>query len=287
MAPRLSGDYGEPITRTSFSALIELGTVLGSYRDALVLVGGWVPYFLLEDNKGPDAGFRHVGSIDIDFAVDPAIVDSAGYAEIVELIRERGYSQRKDEGGRPILFSFGKPLVSPVDGREYPIQVDFLTMAGTELAGRHRHRKVQPGLPARIVPGCELAFTHYYRRKVRGQLPGDGETVLEMRLLDMVGCIGMKGIVLGERYKEKDAYDIFAVASKCLENPGMVARKVRPFAEEAGMMKGLDKIREKFRDQRADGPNWVAAFMSMDSEERKRINAEVYVKLKEFIDELD
>jgi len=47
MAPRLSGDYGEPVTRASFSALMELGTVLGSYRDALVLVGGWVPYFLL------------------------------------------------------------------------------------------------------------------------------------------------------------------------------------------------------------------------------------------------
>jgi len=287
MAPRLSGDYGEPVTRASFSALMELGTVLGSYRDALVLVGGWVPYFLLEDHRDPDTDFRHVGSIDIDFAVDPARVDSTGYEEIVKLIEDRGYSQRTDEGGRPILFSYGKTLVSPVDGRECPIQVDFLTVAGSETAGRHRHRKVQPGLPARIVPGCELAFSHNYGRKIKGQLPDDGETVLEMRLLDIPGCIGMKGIVLGERYKEKDAYDIFAVVSRCLENPGMVARKVRPYAEEAGMKRGLDKIREKFRDQRADGPNWVAAFMSMDAEERKRINAEAYVKMKEFIDELD
>ena len=286
MAPRLSGDYGEPVTRASFSALMELGTVLGAYRDALVLVGGWVPYFLLEDNRGHDADFRHVGSIDIDFAVNPDIVDSAGYAEIVELIRERGYSQRKAENGQPILFSYGKMLGSPVDGREYSIQVDFLTVAGTGTAGRHRYRNVQPGLPARIVPGCELAFSHNYKRKIRGELPDDGETVLDIRLLDISGCLGMKGIVLGERYKEKDAYDIFSVVSRCLENPKTVARKVSPFAGEAGMKKGLDKIREKFRDQRADGPNWVAAFMSMDAEERKRINAEAYVKLKEFIDEL-
>jgi len=287
MVRRLIGDYNEAITRTSFSALVELGTVLGAYRKMLVLVGGWAPYFLLEDNRGPDTAFRHVGSIDIDIAVDPETMGKTGYAEIVELVRGRGYSQRVAEDGQPIPFSYVKKLSSPIDGNEYPMQVDFLTPPEKETGRRRRHRSVQPGLRARIVPGSELAFRHQYQRRISGILPDDGETTVEMRLLDIPGCIGMKGMVLGERYKEKDAYDIFTVVAKCLQNPAAVARMVKPFADEAGIKTGLGVIKDKFRNQQAEGPNWVAAFMSMDTVERQRINAEAYVKLAEFIEEIE
>jgi hypothetical protein len=43
------------------SVIVEIMTVLGEYRDSIVLVGGWVPYFLIEDKKE-----AHIGSIDID-----------------------------------------------------------------------------------------------------------------------------------------------------------------------------------------------------------------------------
>jgi len=268
-------------------ALLELGTALHPYRDSIVLVGGWVPYFLLDDHRGPDRDFRHVGSIDIDLAVDPGTVDSQGYAEIVELIMERGYRQRKSENGDTIPFSHSKKVKSPADAKEYSIQVDFLTQADPNAGKKHRHRKVQPGLQARIALGCEIAFGHNYRRKLSGILPGNGETTLELRLLDIAGCIGMKGIALGERYREKDAYDIFSVVGKCLDGPVSVANKVKPYSNEAGIKRGLDNIREKFRSQRAEGPSWVAAFLSDDPEERKRINAEAYIAVTDFIKALD
>jgi len=40
-APRLLPDYDPALTRTSLSALVELALALASYRDSLVLVGGW------------------------------------------------------------------------------------------------------------------------------------------------------------------------------------------------------------------------------------------------------
>ena len=68
MVQRLSGDYSEGLTGASLSALLELAVTLRSYQDSLVLVGGWVPYFLIEEfGRG---NFTHVGSIDIDLAVD-------------------------------------------------------------------------------------------------------------------------------------------------------------------------------------------------------------------------
>jgi hypothetical protein len=40
--------YSKSVTESSKSVLIEVLRVLGSYRDYLVLTGGWAPYFVLE-----------------------------------------------------------------------------------------------------------------------------------------------------------------------------------------------------------------------------------------------
>lgn len=71
MEKRLRSSFLSDISAVSKSVLLELMTILGAYRDALVLVGGWVPYFLIENHKRPGDEFEHVGSIDIDLAVDP------------------------------------------------------------------------------------------------------------------------------------------------------------------------------------------------------------------------
>jgi hypothetical protein len=200
MAPRLSMEYGGGVTDASLSALLELSLTLNSYKDALVLIGGWAPFFLI--NEYGRGGFPHVGSIDIDFAVDPELVENDGYSTIVDLIQDRGYSMRHGSDGQPIMFSFEKGIISRADGREYPISIDFLTYA-PNLSGNHRHRKVQSTLPARIANGCDIAFQHNFKKEIRGTLPGDGESSAQVKMLDISGCIGMKGVVLGERYKEK------------------------------------------------------------------------------------
>jgi hypothetical protein len=46
--------------------IVELWQILGAYRDALVLVGGWVPELLLPHAKPP-----HTGSIDVDLLLNP------------------------------------------------------------------------------------------------------------------------------------------------------------------------------------------------------------------------
>lgn len=45
---RYASDYNLDITRISFSYLLELMAVLREYRDFLVLIGGWAPFFILE-----------------------------------------------------------------------------------------------------------------------------------------------------------------------------------------------------------------------------------------------
>jgi hypothetical protein len=280
---RLSGDYVEALTSTSHSAFMELALTLQSYKESIVLIGGWVPYFLIEEFGRDD--FRHVGSIDIDLAVNPDKIDQDAYATIIELIERRGYVQRM-HNDLPILFTYEKDILSDTDEQEYKIRVDFLTSQTFETG--HRHRKIQPNLQARITDGCDIAFKHNFIKKIEGILPQNGETEVEIRMLDISGCLGMKGIVLGEAYREKDAYDIFSVVSHCLSSPSSVADEVKINLESKSINRGIQNIKNKFRDIRAEGPSWVANFLQpSDQTAKDRIIAEVFVTMKEFLERLE
>jgi len=230
------------------------------------------PFFLIEEFGRGD--FSHVGSIDIDIAVNPELVRDDEYSTIVDLIEERGYSLRRGVDGQPIVFSFEREISSRVDGRSYRISIDFLTST-TVNSGNHRHRRVQPSLPARIANGCDIEFQHNFKKEVRGTLPDGGEARAQIQMLDIAGCIGMKGVVLGERYKEKDAYDIFSVMSQCLDGPAAVARKVRPFLAEQSMGLGMTNIKDKFRSVEAEGLHgwglsWPTLMLSRKRGTRRR-----------------
>ncbi len=133
---RTAQTYGPGVTGASKSVLLEVLTALRAYRDALVLVGGWAPYFLLEEFRQPRDPFVHVGSIDIDLAIDPAKLDAAQYATIAELLGERGYRPASDRKGEAILSSLERTIQSPVNAKSYTIRVDFLTSPGVDPAGR-------------------------------------------------------------------------------------------------------------------------------------------------------
>ncbi len=57
-------DYNQIAVKAAYSVLIEVARVLGEYRDNIVLIGGWVPQFLFQNESE-----MHIGSIDIDLGV--------------------------------------------------------------------------------------------------------------------------------------------------------------------------------------------------------------------------
>jgi hypothetical protein len=253
---------------------------LGAYREALVLIGGWAPYLIIEQFGEPgqeffdseatfDADvtfgkFIHVGSIDIDLVVDPAIVDTERYATIVGLLIDRGYEPARDS-----LFQFEKMIRSPRDGQDYPIQIDMLTPQPLRRQGRtHRHRQVQRDLRARTVPGVEVALAHWFWYELETRLPDRARARVRFKMADLVASLALKGIAIGERYAEKDAYDIYSLCAYYRGGPPAVADMLRPFLEEDAVQRGLQSISEKFRALEAEGPTWVAAFLSAANPEQ-------------------
>jgi len=270
------------MVNASRSSLVELALSLRSYRDRIVLVGRWVPYFLIEEYGRGD--MTHIGSIDIDLAIDPS--DSSDiYQSIVEIIETRGYKMKIGRKGEPIPSSFTK--IISYEKREYEIQVDLLTSQDPARGG-HRTRTVGRDLRARMIPECSIAFRHNFLKGIMGTLPGDGEITTEIRMLDISGCLGMKGILLGERYKEKDAYDIYAVVAECLENPKAVSNEISMNLDDILMERSIKMIRERFGSIRSAGTDWVGTFLEPNDKMAKdRVCAKVYVVMKEFLEGLD
>ncbi|HBY9763466.1 TPA: hypothetical protein MJA80_25740, partial [Klebsiella pneumoniae] len=58
-------EYEDRTTAAVKSVLVEIGQILGSYRGKFAVIGGAVPWLLLNNDDMP-----HVGTLDIDLDLD-------------------------------------------------------------------------------------------------------------------------------------------------------------------------------------------------------------------------
>src|ERR1700691_2741243 len=145
----LDTSYPRDKVEASYSGLLEISRTLAAYREALILVGGWVPFLLLRDHPSTSGDFTHVGSADIDLAIVPELVPDEEYATIQALLLERGWSQLVQDGA---LFRYHKPIGGVRGSEPQDIVVDFLTAESPASEGR-RHRPIQHDLKARVTYG--------------------------------------------------------------------------------------------------------------------------------------
>ncbi len=206
-------DYTAEGVEAARSVLIELVHLLGKYRDDIVLIGGWVPEVLLPHHSGP-----HVGSMDVDIALNHQKIEEEGYKRIEDLLRGRGYRQ----GEQPFIF-FRRVKVGD---NEINVEVNLLSGEYEGTPKSHRHQKIQ-GIRARKVRGCDLVFEMPKEIRIEGRLPGGAHDTVTVRVSSIVPFFVMKGMAMDARIKEKDAWDIYY----CMLNyPG-----------------GIDALAEEFR----------------------------------------
>ncbi|MBE9582575.1 MAG: hypothetical protein IMF18_13300 [Proteobacteria bacterium] len=250
-------DYTAEAVAAARSVLIELMHLLGAYREDIVLVGGWVPEILLGGKGKP-----HIGSIDVDLALNHIKLKEAGYNTIHDLLLGRGYRQ----GQQPFIF-YKKVSIA---GNDVLVEVDLLAGEYEGAGKSHRHQKIQGGL-ARKARGCDLAFENPVVVTVEGELPGGARDSVKVQVASMVAFLVMKGMALDERLKEKDAWDIYY----CLHNyPGGLDGLVEAFRPHIGhglVREGLEKIARHFASEKAVGPRFVADFEELTTGEDREI----------------
>ena len=256
-------DYTSDGVEAAHSVLIELVHLLGEYKDDIVLIGGWVPEVSLPHSSG-----AHIGSMDVDLALNHQNIQDAGYRMIQDLLTRRGYGQ----GAQPFIFF----RTVNIRGNEVKVQVDLLAGEYDGSSKGHRHQKIQ-GVQARKARGCDLAFEMSKEARIEGTLPNGAHDVVTVRVASIVPFLVMKGMAIEDRLKEKDAYDIYY---SLLNYPGGIdalAQEFKPHLHQGLVKEGLQKIAGKFSSERAFGPKSVADFEeSDDPEERERIQRDAY-----------
>ena len=259
----------------------ELFLYLKPYRNQIVLIGGWVPYFLLEKYKYPGEYDQHVGSLDIDVALDAFSIPETAYKSILEILRERGFYHKKDSLGRDIPASFLKKIVFE-DGKEIEVRIDFLAPEYGGTSKKKRHQIIQEML-ARKGRGTDIVFSHTDIIHLSGPISSGADIKLDIKVADVTACFVMKGIALGERTSEKDAYDLYMLARYYKEGPKSVLSELRKLKNHGLMKEALRNIEEYFKDIKSLGPVSVVAFMGITDEgEYDRITRDAF-ELLQFI----
>ena len=268
-------DYSAEAVQAAKSVLIELTHLLGEYREDIVLIGGWVPELII-----PQGQRTHVGSIDVDLALNHTRIKEAGYRRIEELLLSRGYYQDKDR--QPYIFL--RDII--VGGSQYTVEVDLLAGEYQGTGKTHRHQKVQ-GIKARKARACELAFDMTTEVNIEGEVPGGGLDRVTIRVAAIVPFFVMKGMALVDRMKEKDAWDIYYCI---LSYPGGIEALVRefePHKDNGLVQEGLGKIASKFASEKDIGPRFVSDFEEADDpDEIERIRRDAFERVHAFLEKL-
>ena len=102
-------------------------------------------------------------------------------------------------------------------------------------------------------------------------------------MADVTACFVMKGIALGERTSEKDAYDLYMLARYYKEGPKSVLSELMKLRDHGLMKEALKNIQEHFKDIKSLGPVSIAKFMEItDREAYDRITRDAF-ELFQFI----
>jgi hypothetical protein len=251
-------DYSGDLVDAARSVLLELVRLLGEYRDDIVVVGGWVPQLIL-----PQIPKQHVGSIDVDLALNHRHLQEAGYATIQSLLLRRGY-----EADLRQPFIFHRTVM--VHGNPIKVEVDFLAGEYEGTGPRHRTQPVHEGR-ARKARGCDVAFDLFVETEISGVLPEGGQDQARVRVSSIVAFLVMKGMALHDRLKEKDAWDIYFTLTNYPGGLDALAQEIEPHAGQGLVREGLQKIAEKFASPDHAGPKFVADFEEIQDEEDRAI----------------
>lgn len=249
--PLIAEDYEDRGVRAMHAVLIELGQILGPYRDAVVVVGGAVPYLLLREADPP-----HVGTLDVDLDLDPERLADGAYAELVETLERAAY-RRNVEGLKPFQL---QRIVDLQDGGD-PVSVLVDLLMPRDTRKRRNRSRLIAGLRVQGADAGEIALKSNVRLSVDGRMPDGRPNRVEILVASIPALLVMKGFALDGRDKPKDAYDIYYCVRNFPGGPAALAEACRPLLADPVVRDGFSRIAAKFDTEDAFGPHTVSRFL--------------------------
>ena len=244
--PRHALDYEDRGARAVRSVLLELGQVLGAYRDRFVVIGGAVPWILL-----PDADPPHVGTLDVDLSLDAEALVDQEYTLLVQALENAGY--RRGEDG---LKAFQLRRTVAIDGGS-PVAVIVDLLMPREVVLQKNKPPLIAAFAVQRADGAAVAMRSFVEREFEGNMPDGRPNRVSLRIASIPALLVMKGHALVGRDKHKDAYDIYFSVRQYPGGPKALAQDCRPLLADPIAERGFRHIAGKFTSPSAFGPETV------------------------------
>lgn len=243
-------DYDDRTTKAVYAVLLEIGQVLGAYRDKFVVIGGSVPWLLF-----PDAEQRHLGTMDVDLCLDAEALGDGEYAHLIALLDGAGYRRGEDDQKKFQL----KRTFDPGDGRLITVVVDLL------MPREANFTKNKPPLihdfAVQKADGAEIAMRLHVDVELEGRMPDGRQNHLSIRVASVPALLVMKGYAIVGRDKKKDPYDIYYSIREFKGGHIELAKACSPILADPIAMKAFKNIGGKFRNADDFGPKTVRMFL--------------------------
>lgn len=248
--PRSANDYDDRTTAAVKSVLVEIGQVLGSFEGKFAVIGGAVPWLLLRGAEMP-----HVGTADVDLALNAEALGDGEYARLVEMLQREGYRQSPDLR----RFQLRRTVAAKDNGPPIDVVVDFLMPRDAVIT--KNNPPLVDNFAVQRADGAELALNYHQMVDIDGGMPDGGRNLVSIAVASIPALLAMKGYAIAKRKKPKDAYDIYY----CVRNfPGGVDGLVSatmPLVEVDAAKAGYAYIAGKFRTANDFGPTRVRDFV--------------------------
>ncbi len=241
---------------------LTVATLLGDdiRTNDIVIVGGVVPSLLFADvEPDPDLG-SHVGTHDLDLALDIAIVDEQRYETIRDLLIRGGFENDTKEDGTLVRQRWR----SAATGAE----IDFLIpLEPPDAGGAGKLQHLTRDLAAIKMLGLDLALAH------KLMIPMDGKDLDGRRVArDLPVCRGeilivLKSLAMGGRDKNKDAYDLF-YALRHIDGGAVAAGAwLGALPDHPARTRMAANLARDFRTIDDRGPRMVCAFLGREGDD--------------------
>jgi len=231
------------------AVLLEIGQILGSYRNKFVVIGGAVPWLLLDNPQ-----MRHIGSLDVDLSLDPIALGDGEYAGLIEELKKHGYAQDDDLK----KFQMVRIIDATDGGAPISIVVDFLMPRDAVI-----EKNVPPlidNFAVQKADGAALALKFSEDFVLEGVMPKGGRNRIELKVASIPALLAMKGFALAGRSKDKDAYDIYYCVRNYQGGTDALIADCKPLLDDPEAVTAFKIIAEKFAARDFHGPETVARF---------------------------
>ena len=123
--------------------------------------------------------------------------------------------------------------------------------------------------------------------KQHTNFPNGAKDSAIIRVASIVPFLIMKAIVLDDRLKEKDAYDIYYCLKQYSDKLDDLVAEFRPHLKNGLIQEGLAKLSKNFASVEHTGPKFVAAFEEItDEEDRTQMKRDAFERVNYLLQEL-